>query len=100
MSTTTEPTQEHTNGTAASNETSIDTAKQSHDNYALHDAKTVQEAGELKIKDESGKEVPFKSLYEGQSGRQLIVFIRHFFCGVHRPSHLPLSTASKANTAI
>ena len=50
--------------------------------YELPDAKTLEEAGELLIKDEYGKEVPFKSLYEGKGGQQLIVFTRHFFCGV------------------
>lgn len=50
--------------------------------YKLPNAKTLQEAGELKIQDENGTEVPFRSLYEGKPGRQLIVFIRHFFCGV------------------
>jgi hypothetical protein len=51
--------------------------------YELPDAKALQEAGELMIKDEHGKEVTFKSLYEDKSGtQQLIIFVRHFFCGV------------------
>ena len=82
MATTTETAQEQANGTATTTGDNPKPVAQSQDNYALHDEKTLQEVGELKVKDESGKEVPFKSLYEGQPGRQLIVFIRHFFCGV------------------
>lgn len=74
--------QEQANGVTAHEPKDTKTAVEEGDNYAIHDAKTLQEAGELKIKDESGKEVAFKSLYEVQPGRQLIVFIRHFFCGV------------------
>ena len=73
-----------TNGTAtayANGQT--DTNGMSQDEqYRLPDAKTLQEVGELPIKDEDGKEVPFKTLYEDKAGRQLITFIRHFYCGV------------------
>ena len=67
-----------------------DAAPEKHDaaHYKLPDASTLKEAGELSIKDENGKEIQFKSLYEGKPGRQLIVFIRHFYCGV-RAIHLP-----------
>lgn len=91
MAATTETTQEHANDTPAIDANQVDNTEP--DNYALHDAKTLQEAGELKLKDENGKELPFKSLYEGQPGRQLIVFIRHFFCGVqhtYRIAVLPI----------
>ena len=55
--------------------------------YELPNAKTLEEAGELKIKDEYGKEIQFKNLYANKQGQQnLIIFIRHFFCGV-RLSH-------------
>jgi len=49
----------------------------------LADAKTLEEAGKINIKDCDGKEVEFKSLYSGKPDgeRQLIVFIRHFMCG-------------------
>ena len=57
-------------------------AAQPRDNYTPPSADVLQQAGDLKIKDESGNGIAFKSLYEGQSGRQLIIFIRHFFCGV------------------
>lgn len=49
--------------------------------YALPDAGSLSQAGELQVLDEQGSKVPFKSLYTGE-GRSLIVFIRHFFCGV------------------
>jgi len=45
------------------------------------DQKTLQEAGELEVYDESGKAIPFEQLYNTE-GRQVVVFIRHFFCGV------------------
>lgn len=45
------------------------------------DQKTLQEAGELEVFDESGKAIAFEQLYNTE-GRQVIVFIRHFFCGV------------------
>jgi hypothetical protein len=45
------------------------------------DQKTLQEAGELKVFDESGKAIPFEELYNTE-GRTVVVFIRHFFCGV------------------
>ena len=57
-------------------------AKTPEEHYELPSQETLHEAGELMIKDEYGKEVPFKSLYEGKGGQRLIIFIRHFFCGV------------------
>jgi hypothetical protein len=45
------------------------------------DQKTLQEAGELEVFDESGKAIAFDELYNTE-GRQVVVFIRHFFCGV------------------
>lgn len=54
--------------------------------YAIPDAKTLQQAGELSVLDEGGKEISFKSLYTGDNAaeRELIVFIRHFRCGVRQ----------------
>lgn len=51
---------------------------------ALPEKKTVETAGEHLIKDEKGNEIAFKSLYTDKPAgeRQLIVFVRHFFCGV------------------
>lgn len=50
----------------------------------LPDQQTIQEAGQLPIKDSDGNKVPFNSLFTDKDSaqRQFIVFIRHFFCGV------------------
>lgn len=61
----------------------------------LPDPKKLSEAGEVLIKDKDGKDVPFKSFYTDKPAdeRQLIVFVRHFHCGVspaHRPGQLKL----------
>lgn len=58
----------------------------------LPDEKTLAEAGEIMIKDKDGKDVPLKSLWSSndQNDKHLVIFIRHFFCGV-RPTHLALS---------
>jgi hypothetical protein len=44
----------------------------------------------LNVLDQDGKPVPFKNLYSGPNvaKRVLIIFIRHFFCGVRTP-HFP-----------
>ena len=57
---------------------SILTAHDKVGNTALHHASA---AGELKVFDESGKAIPFEELYNTE-GRTVVVFIRHFFCGV------------------
>lgn len=49
--------------------------------HSKPDQTTLDAAGELPVLDESGKEIPFRDLYNTE-GRQVIVFIRHFFCGV------------------
>ncbi|CAK4032469.1 Hypothetical predicted protein [Lecanosticta acicola] len=59
------------------------TEKSEESHRQLPDPKTLAEAGELPIKDENGNEVAFKTLYADKPAheRQLIIFIRHFFCG-------------------
>ncbi|KXT02722.1 hypothetical protein AC578_5430 [Pseudocercospora eumusae] len=49
----------------------------------LPSPQALAQAGDLKIKDQDGNEIPFKQLYTGKADneRQLIIFIRHFFCG-------------------
>jgi hypothetical protein len=46
----------------------------------------IEEAAEIPILDADGKERPFKSLYTSSNAhekkRVLIIFVRHFFCGV------------------
>lgn len=66
-------------------EKSNDAPKSQDENYRLPDVSTLQKASELKLLDEDGKEITFKSLFsssgERSETRHLIVFIRHFFCG-------------------
>jgi hypothetical protein len=64
--------------------TSVNSATQ----YAIPEVQTLAEAGELEILDEQGNKLPFKSLYVDRD-RSLIVFIRHFFCGVRSVVFLP-----------
>ena len=62
-------------------------SKNEEPHYELPDAQTLKQAGELWIYDESGAHIQFKQLYENKKGmQQLIVFIRHFFCGVSLPN--------------
>ncbi|KAF2483805.1 hypothetical protein BDY17DRAFT_115664 [Neohortaea acidophila] len=56
-------------------------SKVPEEHYELPSAQTLQEAGELEVADEYGRKVQFKKLYDSKGGQQLIVFIRHFFCG-------------------
>jgi len=49
---------------------------------------TLAEAGKIPIYDADGSSRPFSSLYEGDLAigeQQLIIFVRHFFCGVRNP---------------
>lgn len=58
----------------------------------LPEPQKVHEAGEVLLKDKDGKkEIAFESLFTGkpEDQRQLIIFIRHFFCGVSLLSHGP-----------
>ena len=52
--------------------------------YSLPSPDTLSQAGELHVLDERGEKVTFKSLYAPTDGvkRHLIIFIRHFSCGV------------------
>jgi hypothetical protein len=49
---------------------------------------TLKKIENLPILDKDGKSIPFKNLYTGPgvTRRVLIIFIRHFFCGVRFPS--------------
>lgn len=44
-------------------------------------AATLQRTAELPVLDREGKQHAFQSLY-AQPGQTLVVFVRHFFCGV------------------
>jgi hypothetical protein len=61
---------------------------------------TLAEAGKIPIYDADGSSRPFSTLYEGELAigeQQLIIFVRHFFCGV-RISLAPVQTRL-ANTS-
>ncbi|OQO09966.1 hypothetical protein B0A48_04321 [Cryoendolithus antarcticus] len=49
--------------------------------YELPDAKTLEQASALEVLDEKDGKVVFKDLYSPHE-RTLVVFIRHFFCGM------------------
>lgn len=79
-----------TNGHAVEN----GTTDMSH--YKMPDSKTLQEAGDLSIRDENNAEMKFSSLYTDKPGeRQLICFIRHFYCGVGLSSSRCPTTVAK-----
>ena len=53
----------------------------------------VDRAADLTVDDAQGRAVPFRELYRAESGhkrRVMIIFIRHFFCGVSQPCSLLL----------
>jgi hypothetical protein len=55
--------------------------------YALPTKATVEKAGKDDIYDTAGKAIAFNSLYSAELGehkRVMVIFIRHFFCGVGR----------------
>ena len=57
----------------------------------------LKRAAELPVYDIKGNAHPFRSLYADPSQRHLIIFIRHFFCGVCKTStfvSLPLVLGS------
>jgi hypothetical protein len=49
--------------------------------------KDLEKVAELLVLDADGQSRPFKEIYDAphRAPRQLIVFIRHFFCGVRTP---------------
>ena len=56
-----------------------------HASNSLPSRADLDAAGELPVYDLEGRAHPFKSLYSGprhQGQRQLIIFLRHFYCGV------------------
>src|SRR5947207_2448346 len=50
----------------------------------LPNQENIEKCANLSVLDANGESRPFKSLYsgEGVATRQLIIFVRHFFCGV------------------
>jgi hypothetical protein len=60
---------------------------------------TLDKAAELPVLDVDSNKVPFRSLYEGTNGekkaqRVMVIFIRHFFCGVRTPYQLSIEYGS------
>lgn len=53
-------------------------------NNEIPSQETLKSVEDMPLLDKEGKTVPFKSLYSGPNGtrRVLVIFIRHFFCGV------------------
>jgi hypothetical protein len=46
-------------------------------------ASDLEKIGELLIRDEEGKSLKFQEIYgDSSTERHLVIFIRHFFCGV------------------
>lgn len=56
-------------------------------NNELPTAETLAKIGDYMLLDRDGKSHPFRSLYSGKhvARRVLIIFVRHFFCGVRPP---------------
>lgn len=50
----------------------------------------IDRAGDLLVLDSTGQSRPFRDIYSGpgRAKRQLIIFVRHFFCGVSSPPSL------------
>lgn len=61
-------------------------------NNDLPSPETLAKIGDYMLLDRDGKSHPFRSLYSGKhvARRVLIIFVRHFFCGVRPPSPPPL----------
>lgn len=57
----------------------------------LPSAETISKIGEYIVLDKDGRSRTFKSLYSGHNvaRRVLVVFVRHFFCGVGRHAQDP-----------
>lgn len=62
--------------------------------------KTLEEAGEIVIYDSQGIGKPFKSFFQGDMAigqRQLVLFVRHFYCGVRAYSAISTDTISNTH---
>ena len=49
--------------------------------YRIPTAADLEKVAKLPVLDEQGRSHDFKTLYD-KPGRHIVVFIRHFFCGV------------------
>ncbi|KAK5170461.1 uncharacterized protein LTR77_005049 [Saxophila tyrrhenica] len=99
-------TESKTDKSPAANGEAPMNGEQQEAHYQLPDAKALEEAGNLLVRDENGNETPFKSLYENQPGRRLCVFVRHFYCGHceeyvrYLAKHLPPEKLASASPPI
>lgn len=66
-----------------------DFAGQVNTTNELPSDETIKKIGDYVVLDRDGKSHTFKSLYNGKNvaRRVLVVFVRHFFCGVSTPTH-------------
>jgi hypothetical protein len=85
-----------------------DEAEENFDSHVLPTIAQLDKAANVPVYDADGVSRPFKSLYQGNEHigqRQLIIFIRHFYCFVSRPTAMFAPTCirlhfgiSKSNT--
>lgn len=67
----------------------------------LPSRETLAKAGDIPIFDAQGNVRPFKSIYSGDDvigERQLVLFVRHFYCGVSLHPNLPTGNGPHART--
>lgn len=80
--------------TSASSHKSVDNTAEFNGeidtNNTIPSPEMLRKVAELPVLDKDGKSRPFKSLYSGPNvaRRVLVIFVRHFFCGVSsQPLH-------------
>ena len=57
-------------------------ARKTPESYILPSAQAVAAAGEVQILDEEGRKFALREVWENGKERVLVVWVRHFFCGV------------------
>ena len=70
---------------------SLDFPKNFDVNDDLPSEETLAKIADYSLLDVNGNQVPFRSVYEGTNGEKknhkvLIIFVRHFYCGVSSKS--------------
>lgn len=63
--------------------------------YRIPSEKVLEQIYTLPVQDENKKKMPFKDLITGAKDgehRNIVIFVRHFFCGVGPPSLANLSS--------
>lgn len=73
--------------TANGVDNTADFAGEVNTNNEIPGQDVLRKIQDLSVLDREGRAVPFRSLYEGPNvtRRVLVIFIRHFFCGVCSP---------------